>query len=233
VVVLQRELADEWSIDHPGLSKLSEDDLVFLSNPCNPTGRVYSEEEIGRLATLTEKRGAWLVLDESFSHSADAETGFSAPVHRLGDRVVVVSSVSKNYLAQGWRLGAVFAAPAVLKKFAQVQTALLSPPASPLQSLIPAVLAHPIDSSLLGKRRTELYEHLCSLGFECAPSRGSFYLVPRRLGLSSAAAELRSRWRVYMLDGAVFGLADQDFFRLCVLQSEEDYQAVLRSLSVL
>jgi len=233
VVVLERELAREWSIDHPDLGKLSKDDLVFLSNPCNPTGRVYSEEEIGDLAALTEKHGAWLVLDESFSHSADADTGFSAPVRRLGDRVVVVNSVSKNYSAQGWRLGAVFAAPSVLKTFAQVQTALLSPPASPLQSLLPTILEQPLDQGALGKRRSEMYDHVRSLGFDCTPSRGSFYLFPRRRGLSRAAADLRARLGIYLLDGSVFALRDHDFFRLCVLQSEEDYQAILRSLSEL
>ena len=230
-VLLPRRLATGWALETGEFSRLREGDAVVLSNPCNPTGRVYDAREIGALATETERRGLWLLLDESFSATASAAARFAEPVARLGERVVVVNSVSKNYLAQGWRLGAILAAQSVRQAFEKVQTALVSPPAAPLQEMVHGVLRNPVDADFIARRHAIAHARLVAMNYECTPAQGSFYLFPGRRGLAARAAQLEAQHDLYFLDGAAFGLDDPDYLRLCVLQPDGGLEVVLQALA--
>jgi len=74
------------------------------------------------------------------------------------------------------------------------------------------------------------HARLTAVGFECALPQGSFYLFPRRHGLASRGPQLQARHGLYFLNGAVFGLDDPDFLRLCVLQPENDLEEILKAL---
>ena len=81
--------------------------LLFVS-PSNPTGAVYTGDEIRAIGPWVEEHGLWVLTDEIYEHLVydDVETG-SLPVlcPFLADRCVVVNGVAKTYAMTGWRVG--------------------------------------------------------------------------------------------------------------------------------
>jgi len=104
---------------------------IMLCSPNNPTGTVYSEQEIRRLGALAEKHGLFLIADEVYKEFVyDGQSHFSVlQLEGLEERVIVVDSISKRFSACGARVGAVMSRNLELMhgvaKFAQAR---LCPP---------------------------------------------------------------------------------------------------------
>lgn len=234
VTLLPRSLQQNWSIDLKRVDAiLKRDDIIVLSNPCNPTGRVYSRAEIYGLSEVCQHAGAWLVLDESFSETTEKGDAYFGSEWTLSKSTIVINSVSKNYLAQGWRLGAVLASPFVLEAYARIQTAMVSPPASVLQTFAANVIRPPAALAVLSPRRSQIHSRLLRAGFDCHLSTGSFYLFPRRQGLDLLLPKLETSHHAFVLAGTAFGLNDPHAFRLCLLQSEDTMASIIKILESL
>lgn len=234
VTLIARSLQQDWSIDLKRVDAvLKQGDIVVLSNPCNPTGRVYSRAEMDALDDVCQRASAWLVLDESFSETTEPGDAYFESGAPPSESTIVVNSVFKNYLAQGWRLGAVLASPRVLEAYARMQTALVSPPASVLQTLAASVIRPPEALAVLSPRRNQVHARLLRAGFDCHLATGGFYLFPRRQGLDRVLPALETSHRAFVLDGTAFGLDDPHAFRLCLLQSEEALASILQMLESL
>jgi aspartate/methionine/tyrosine aminotransferase len=96
---------------------------IVLVSPNNPTGAVYSPETIAAFAALCERRGIWLVLDETYRDFLPAEMGRSHEVFSTSDwqrSVISLYSFSKAYAVPGWRLGAITAGEPVLAEIGKV-----------------------------------------------------------------------------------------------------------------
>ncbi|KAL4428806.1 hypothetical protein ABPG77_005244 [Micractinium sp. CCAP 211/92] len=82
--------------------------LVVITNPCNPTGVLMTQEEVERAAALCGAAGAWLVLDNTYEHFTFGHDGDGAPRrHRCvaAPHVVNIFSFSKAFGMMGWRVG--------------------------------------------------------------------------------------------------------------------------------
>lgn len=89
---------------------LAKKPRVFLfNNPCNPTGMVYSRDEIGALAdVLVRHPDTWIITDDIYNRMVFDELGYHNFVHmrpELRDRVIFLDSLSKTYGMPGWRVG--------------------------------------------------------------------------------------------------------------------------------
>ena len=231
-VLLSRRLSKGWDLETPlWATQIKPSDIVVLSNPCNPTGRVYRPEEIEPLAQACHASGAWLILDESFSETAEASTGYFAPRALPNASTIVINSVSKNFLAQGWRLGAVHAHETVLSVYTQAQTMLVSPPAGVLQSCLSGILANQPPAAQQAALRKQVLNTLQLAGYKCAPGRGSFYLFPHKTGLSHKLVEAQASAQAFALTGSTFGLEDPDYVRLCLLQDSGALEQIIGLLS--
>jgi aspartate aminotransferase len=79
---------------------------LFLNSPTNPTGGVYSEQELRAILTLAADRGWWTISDEIYRRiSYEAPAPSSLDVAPSRDRLVVVDGVAKAYAMTGWRVG--------------------------------------------------------------------------------------------------------------------------------
>ena len=79
---------------------------LILNSPVNPTGRVFSAEEIARVVGFAERHDLWIVFDQVYSdllHEGRFPAAHSAPSAK--ERVFVVDSLSKTFGMTGWRLG--------------------------------------------------------------------------------------------------------------------------------
>jgi aspartate aminotransferase len=114
---------------------------LMLNSPCNPTGSVYSEQELRDIAALAADRGWWLISDEIYrriSYEGPARSVLEVIGDR--DRVVYVNGVAKAYAMTGWRIGWSVAPRALTQSMAALQSHTTSNPATPSQHAALAAL---------------------------------------------------------------------------------------------
>jgi aspartate aminotransferase len=96
---------------------------LILNSPCNPTGAVYSPEELGAILELADANGWWVISDEIYRRIAyDGPAASSLEVARTRDRLVVVNGVAKSYAMTGWRIGWAIAPRAVALAMTALQS---------------------------------------------------------------------------------------------------------------
>jgi len=111
---------------------------LIINSPCNPTGAVYTLEELTALAEWCKGRDVWLIADEIYrniyheANGAPAPGLLDIPEERLG-KFVLVDGASKSYAMTGWRVGFSWCAPELAKKFADLQSQITSNTSTPAQ----------------------------------------------------------------------------------------------------
>ena len=98
--------------------------LVFVS-PSNPTGAVYSPEQVRAIGEWAAARGIWVVTDEIYEHLVYGDATFSSiPVQapEIADRCVVLNGVAKTYAMTGWRVGWMIGPKDVIKAATNLQS---------------------------------------------------------------------------------------------------------------
>jgi aspartate aminotransferase len=167
---------------------------VMLNSPCNPTGAVYTREELEAILALAEERGWWLLSDEIYRRIAYRGTATSM-LELAGtlDRLIVVDGVAKAYAMTGWRIGWAIAPREVAAAMGALQSHTTSNAASVSQHAALAALtdraaAESAITRMVGefhRRRDAVVAELATeprLGF--VHPEGAFYLY-----LNVAAAE--------------------------------------------
>jgi aspartate aminotransferase len=204
--------------------------LVILNSPSNPSGAVYSPDELRELAAVLVKRDVWVISDEIYEKlvfgTAHHES-IAALEPRLRDRTLVVNGHSKSYAMTGWRIGYAAGPAAVIRAAGNLQSHSTSNPASMCQSAAAAALNQK-DGGAAGleamrrefeDRRDIIVDRLNRIpGIRCNRPDGAFYVFPDVAGcygktyagvkvtdsLSFAAACLEKA-HVALVPGAAFG----------------------------
>ncbi|MEM9576507.1 MAG: pyridoxal phosphate-dependent aminotransferase [Pseudomonadota bacterium] len=128
--------------------------LLILNSPSNPTGAVYSREELSGLAeVLRDHPTLWILSDDVYENIIFDDQPFTSLIHvapDLEDRIVIVNGVSKGYAMTGWRLGYVAASAKLIVALEAVisQTAT----AAPTMSQVAAIAALEGDQGYLADR---------------------------------------------------------------------------------
>lgn len=202
--------------------------IVMLCNPNNPTGTVYTRDELGIIAAFCRDRDLFLVSDEVYREFVyDGRRAISAlELHGCEDLVIVVDSLSKRYSACGIRLGALVTRNAdVYEAALRMAQGRLSPPglaqfiAVGAESLTDDYTRAIVDE--YQRRRDVLYEGLTSIpGVFLEKPEGAFYCVAR---LPVENAEDFAVWLLtdYARDGATVMLAPANGFYASPLGKNE------------
>jgi aspartate aminotransferase len=172
---------------------------VILCNPNNPTGTVYTADELADLAEFCRKHDLFLISDEVYREYAyDGRQVISAlSLPGMADRVVVVDSLSKRYSACGLRLGALITRNRAVHQAClhMAQGRLSAPGLAQLAALGAAELGpdyHAGVNAEFQKRRDALYEGLSGIpGVFLRQPEGAFYFIAR---LPVADSEDFARW---------------------------------------
>jgi aspartate aminotransferase len=96
---------------------------VMVNSPCNPTGAVYSHDELADIVRLAADRQWWLISDEIYrgiTYESEAPGVLSVATNR--DQIIVVDGVAKAYAMTGWRIGWVIAPPEVARTMTALQS---------------------------------------------------------------------------------------------------------------
>ncbi|MDQ6726848.1 MAG: pyridoxal phosphate-dependent aminotransferase [Actinomycetota bacterium] len=165
--------------------------LLFVS-PSNPTGAVYSPEQVAEVGRWAADRGLWVVTDEIYEHLVYGDHTFSSMpglVPELVDRTVVVNGVAKTYAMTGWRVGWMVGPADVIKAAANLQSHATSNVANVCQMAALAALTgdQACVAEMRGafdRRRRRMHELLAAIpGVTCLEPEGAFYAFPSLAGL--------------------------------------------------
>ena len=165
--------------------------LLFVS-PSNPTGAVYSPEQVKEIGQWAASRGLWVVTDEIYEHLTYGEASFSsiatlAP--ELEDRVVILNGVAKTYAMTGWRVGWMIGPNDVIKAATNLQSHATSNVSNVSQRAALAAVAGPLDAvnemkQAFNRRRLAIVEGLNTIeGLNCPTPDGAFYAYSDVRGL--------------------------------------------------
>jgi aspartate aminotransferase len=195
--------------------------LFILNSPSNPTGSVYSPDEIKALGDICVEKHVLIMSDEIYEHllydgaKHQSVAGFSQAHY---DHTIVVHGFAKAWSMTGWRLGFLAAPEPIAKAIDAIQSHSTSNPTSFAQKGAVAALTGPQDHlqgwlAEFNRRRTFAWQKLNSIpGISCVNAKGAFYLFPNiaKTGLSSSAfcARLLETEKVAAVPGIAFGADD-------------------------
>ena len=160
--------------------------LVFVS-PSNPTGVVYTPDEVVAIGRWAADHGIWVVTDEIYEHLTYGDhefTSIATAVPELGDKVVIVNGVAKTYAMTGWRVGWVAGPADVVKAAANLQSHQTSNVANVSQRAALAAVSGPLDAvadmrAAFARRGAKMVELLRGIeGVEVLDPQGAFYAFP-------------------------------------------------------
>ena len=161
--------------------------LFMFSSPCNPSGAVYSKEELKGLAEVFKKHPDILIISdeiyEYINYKGSHESIAQFP--ELKDRVIIVNGLSKGFAMTGWRLGYIAADPAIVKGCEKLQGQLTSATCSITQrAAIDALTGDLTASKDMLKAFTERRARILGLlkeipGIACSEPDGAFYVFPK------------------------------------------------------
>jgi aspartate/methionine/tyrosine aminotransferase len=165
--------------------------LLFCS-PSNPTGAVYSREQVEAIGRWADGHGLWVVTDEIYEHlTYDGTEAVSMPVAvpTLADRCVVLNGVAKTYAMTGWRVGWLIGPADVVKAATNLQSHATSNVANVSQRAAVAAVSGDLAAVdemkvAFDRRRRKIVEMLNEIdGVVCPEPKGAFYVYPSVKGL--------------------------------------------------
>ena len=182
--------APDWTFDPDELRAAFNErtKAVILCNPNNPTGKVFTREEMEFIASLCREFDALCFTDEIYEHivypreDREVEHISMAQVEGMRERTVVVNSMSKTYSVTGWRVGYVLAPPDITSAVRKVHDFLTVGAAAPLQRAGAYALRMPpeyyeaLQSEYL-RRRDLLLPALEEVGFRVFRPDGAYYVM--------------------------------------------------------
>ena len=160
---------------------------VFLfSSPCNPSGAVYSKEELAALVNVFRRYpNITIISDEIYEYINFVGKHESiAQFDDFKDRVIIVNGLSKGFAMTGWRLGYIAASTEIAKACEKLQGQFTSGTSSITQKAGVAALTTDLRPSLemvdeFARRRTRVMELIAEIpGIECSAPDGAFYIFP-------------------------------------------------------
>ncbi len=197
-------LGDGWRIDFDRLRAVFSERTraIVVNTPNNPTGRVFSREELEGIAALCREFDAYAVTDEVYEHIVYDGHGHvpMATLPGMRDRTITVSGASKTFAVTGWRIGTIVAHPAVTDAIRKVHDFLTVGAAAPLQEGVAAGMetlpAKYYDElgELYRRKRDLFYGSLVDAGFECAPPEGAYYILADFSNLSDLPDDRFAEW---------------------------------------
>lgn len=160
--------------------------LVFVS-PSNPTGAVYSRDQIAAIGKWAAEHGIWVLTDEIYEHLVYGDHkhySMPAEVPEVRERCVIVNGVAKTYAMTGWRIGWLIAPPEAVKLATTLQSHQTSNMSNVAQRAALAAVSGSLDAVAemrvaFDRRRRVMHERLSAMeGVRCMEPEGAFYAFP-------------------------------------------------------
>lgn len=224
--------------------------MLFLNSPSNPTGMVYTREELKAIADFCVKYGIYVMADEIYEklvYDGAEHVSIASFSPEIKDLTIVVNGMSKAYAMTGWRIGYTASATELAKAMSSLQSHATSGPNSIAQKASVEALKGPqeaIDMMVaeFSRRRLRMVELINEIpGLSCRKPNGAFYVMANVSGLFGRtlagevikddvhlATILLEKAHVAVVPGSAFGSGD--FVRLSYATSMEQIEEGLRRI---
>jgi len=181
-----------WNFDPAELARAfgPRTRAIIVNTPNNPTGKVFSREELGLIADLCQKHDVVALTDEIYEHIL-----YDGAVHvplatlpGMAERTITVNGMSKTYSVTGWRVGWAIAPAVLTGAIRKVHDFLTVGAAAPLQEAGALALGLPDSyytdlAASYARRRARLLGILAASGFVAYPPAGAYYTMVEIAGL--------------------------------------------------
>ncbi len=186
-VILDSQLADDFKVSAKAIKEAvsPKTKLLILNSPSNPTGAVYSAEELQAIAKVVEQTGILVVSDdvyEKFVYDGQCFANLLTVAPHLKENIVIINSASKTYSMTGWRMGFALGPTPLIEAATRIQGQATSCACSISQKALAFALqsdAETIETfrKSFEVRRNLMLEGLAGIdGFRVFKPAGAFYL---------------------------------------------------------
>ena len=185
--------APDWHFDPRELESAfnNRTRAIIINTPNNPTGKVFSREELQFIAGLCQKWDVLAITDEIYEHIVydDQVHRAMATLDGMQDRTITINALSKTYSVTGWRVGYVIASPELTQGIRKVHDFLTVGAPAPLQEAGARALALPEQyytdlAASYQRGRDLLLMALRDANFHCSTPQGAYYIMADFGGLS-------------------------------------------------
>jgi aspartate aminotransferase len=175
------------SVEQLEAARTNRTKVLLLCSPSNPTGAVYTREQIEAIGRWALEHGLWVITDEIYEHLVYGGAEFhSLPVvvPEIADRTVVVNGVAKTYAMTGWRVGWLIGPADVVKAATNLQSHATSNVCNVAQAAALAAVSGDLSAvaemrTAFDRRRRTMVRMLNEIpGVFCPEPRGAFYAYP-------------------------------------------------------
>jgi aspartate aminotransferase len=180
------------NVDQLEAARTDRTKVVLFVSPDNPSGAVYTPDEIAAIGQWAVERGVWVITDEIYEHLVYGDNVFAsmpALVPEVANQCIIVNGVAKTYAMTGWRVGWMAGPADVIKAATNFQSHATSNVANVSQRAAIAALEGGLDDVLMMReafaRRGALMHRLLNEipGVSCPEPQGAFYCFPNVSGL--------------------------------------------------
>ena len=202
----------DWHFDADALAAAfnARTRAIIINSPNNPTGKVFSREELSVIAELCHRWDVLAITDEIYEHIIydGASHVPMAAIDGMADRTITINSLSKTYSVTGWRVGWAIAPTHLTEAIRKVHDFLTVGAAAPLQQAGAMALSLPDEyytqlAADYQGRRDRLLSWLESAGFLCFKPDGAYYIMTDISGLREAGDVEFARYLVSEVGVAV------------------------------
>ncbi len=198
----------DWRFDSAELAAAFNERTraIIVNTPNNPTGKVFTREELAEIAALCLKWNVTVITDEIYEHMVyEGAHVRMADLPGMAEQTITITGLSKTYSATGWRIGWLLAPPEATNAIRKVHDFLTVGAAAPLQEGAAFALGFPDEyyhqlQETYRARRDRMSALLTEVGFRVYPPHGAYYIMTdasehiARLGLADDVAF--ARWMI-------------------------------------
>lgn len=216
---------------------------IMVNSPHNPSGYVWSQEDVNQLAELVRGREIYVISDEVYEHiTFDGRKHISLGSHpELREKTFVCGSFGKTFHVTGWKIGSCIAPAALTVEFRKIHQYLTFTTVTPIQYALAEYLEDPERylsiPDFYQKKRDLFVKGLSETGLKFTPSTGSFFQLASYGHLSQIsdrelAEQMTKKLKVACIPISVFysDKKDDKIIRFCFAKKEEELMEALGRL---
>jgi acetolactate synthase small subunit len=227
IFVALEETPDGWVLDPDTIEAAvtPQTKAILVCNPCNPTGKVYTLEEMNTIAEIAHRYNLFIISDEIYEYFLyDGKKHISfGSLPGMEDRVISIFGVSKTYAMTGWRIGYVVAGKKIIDQVFKIHDSLVTCPTAVSQYAALAAITGPQENvthyaAEFAKRKAIVIEELEKTDkVSLVAPAGAYYAFPkfnRPVDDYDFAVRMLQEAKVAVVPGSAFGPGGENHFRI-------------------
>ena len=232
-----------WELDSARLEQAitTHTKAILICNPSNPTGKVFTKEELLEIAGISKKHNLYIITDEMYEDFLyDGRTHTSIGSFKdVADRVISVFGVSKSYSMTGWRIGYIATSQILIDQIMKIHDSIVTCPTAVSQYAALAAIKGPKTEvkkflEAYTKRRAIVMEELAKTSLlEYTLPQGAYYCFPKitkRIDDIQLAQNLVKKAGVAVVPGSPFGAGGENHIRISFACEEDRLREGLKRL---